>query len=78
MTNSNSIPFDTRKPFDPSGIRLGTPAVSSRGMGVDEMRQLAAWMATVIDAPEDEGRIKRVRAEVKELCERFPAPGIAI
>jgi glycine hydroxymethyltransferase len=73
--NYNSVPYDTRKPFDPSGIRLGSPAVTSRGMGVAEMRQIAGWMDRVISDPQDDTADK-VYAEVKELTSRFPAPGI--
>jgi glycine hydroxymethyltransferase len=54
VCNYNSVPFDKRKPFDPSGIRLGTPAVTSRGMGKPEMAKIAAWIADVVDAPADE------------------------
>lgn len=77
VCNYNSIPFDPRKPFDPSGVRLGTPAVSSRGMGGAEMKQLAAWMGDIADHVDDEGRIAKIREEVRQLCVRFPAPGIA-
>jgi glycine hydroxymethyltransferase len=73
--NYNAVPYDTRKPFDPSGIRLGTPAVTSRGMGVTDMSQVAAWMDRVIAQPTDE-TADLVMAEVRELTERFPAPGI--
>ncbi len=76
VTNYNSVPFDTRKPFDPSGLRLGTPAVTSRGMGADAMKRLAGWIADVVDAPEDEARIGRIRGEVQALCAQFPAPGL--
>jgi glycine hydroxymethyltransferase len=74
--NYNSVPYDTRKPFDPSGIRLGSPSVSSRGMGEPEMRQIAAWMDRVISNPSDENATK-VRGEVLELTRKFPAPGIS-
>jgi len=75
--NYNSVPYDTRKPFDPSGIRLGSPSVSSRGMGEAEMKQIAAWMDRVVADPTDETAAK-VLGEVHELTRRFPAPGISI
>jgi glycine hydroxymethyltransferase len=74
--NYNSVPYDTRKPFDPSGIRLGSPSVSSRGMGAPEMKQIAAWMDRVISNPTEETGA-RVLAEVRELTRKFPAPGIS-
>jgi glycine hydroxymethyltransferase len=76
VVNCNSIPFDPRKPFDPSGIRVGTPAVTSRGMGKAEMERIGTLIADVIEAPEDGGTIERVQGEVRELCSQFPAPGI--
>lgn len=78
VANYNSIPFDPRKPFDPSGIRLGTPAVTSRGFGTPEMERIAAWMDEIAQAPADEAKIARIAGEVKELCEGFPAPGILL
>jgi glycine hydroxymethyltransferase len=78
VCNYNSIPFDPRKPFNPSGVRLGTPAITSRGMGKDEMVRLADWMDEVVRAPEDEAVITRVAGEVKELCQSFPPPGIRV
>jgi glycine hydroxymethyltransferase len=78
VANYNSIPFDPRKPFDPSGLRIGTPAVTSRGMGVAEMERLAAWMDEVAQNVNDEARITRIAAEVAELCRGFPAPGIRL
>jgi glycine hydroxymethyltransferase len=74
--NYNTVPYDPRKPFDPSGIRLGSPSVSSRGMGEPEMKLIAAWMDKVISNPTDENADK-VRGEVKALCAKFPAPGIS-
>ena len=77
-TNYNTVPFDPRKPFDPSGIRMGTPSVTSRGMREPEMAQIAAWMDKVVSAPDDDGLSHSVAGEVRELCARFPAPGISV
>ncbi len=76
--NYNSVPFDARKPFDPSGIRLGTPSVTSRGMKEPEMRQIAAWMDQAVSAPADAGLHAQIAGQVRELCAKFPAPGILI
>ena len=76
--NYNSIPFDPRKPFDPSGLRIGTPAITSRGMGAPEMERIAAWMDEVAQHPTDEARITRIAGEVREVCKHFPAPGIRL
>ena len=76
ICNYNTVPFDPRKPFSPSGIRLGTPAVTSRGMREGEMRQIGKWMDEVISHVDDEAVIARVGAEVREFCHRFPVPGI--
>ena len=78
ICNYNTIPFDPRKPFSPSGIRIGTPAVTSRGMREEEMRQIAAWIDEVIAAPDDEALAERIRNEVRDLCRAFPAPGLPI
>jgi glycine hydroxymethyltransferase len=77
VANYNAIPFDPRKPFDPSGLRIGTPSLTSRGMGPNEMKLLAAWMDKVVAKPDDEALLIKTAAEVKELCQGFPAPGIA-
>ena len=78
VSNYNSIPFDPRKPFDPSGIRLGTAAVASRGMGPSEMKRIAAWMDEVAQHATDQALITRVAGEVAEMCKAFPAPGILL
>jgi glycine hydroxymethyltransferase len=76
--NYNTVPFDPRKPFDPSGVRLGTSSVTSRGMTESEMRQIAAWMDAVVAAPSDAALHARIAGEIRELCARFPAPGILV
>ena len=76
--NYNTVPFDPRKPFDPSGIRLGTSSVTSRGMAEPEMQLIAAWMDAVVTAPADAALHARIAGEVRELCARFPAPGILV
>ena len=77
VCNYNTVPYDPRKPFSPSGLRLGTPAVTSRGMGEDEMRQIARWIDQAIAHADDEAALARISGEVTEMCRRFPAPGIA-
>jgi glycine hydroxymethyltransferase len=76
--NFNAVPFDPHPPANPSGLRIGTPSVTSRGMGPDEMREIARWMDEAIEAAksEDEAAIERIFGEVKELTRNFPAPGI--
>jgi glycine hydroxymethyltransferase len=72
--NKNMIPFDARKPLDPSGIRIGTPALTTRRMKEAEMRQIARWITQVITRHGDESITERVRGSVRELCQQFPAP----
>jgi glycine hydroxymethyltransferase len=72
--NKNMVPFDQRKPVDPSGIRIGTPALTSRGMGVDEMRDIGRWMLTALRSPEDDGVQEKIRDQVRQLCTQFPTP----
>jgi glycine hydroxymethyltransferase len=77
--NYNTVPFDKRKPFDPSGIRLGTPAITTRGLDEKYMPQIAGWMDEAITAAakEDETTIERIAGEVRELLAGFPMPGWA-
>ncbi|HET8682527.1 MAG TPA: serine hydroxymethyltransferase, partial [Micromonosporaceae bacterium] len=77
--NYNTVPYDTRKPFDPSGIRLGTPAVTTRGLTEEQMPQVAAWIdeAVTAAAKEDEAALERVAGEVRELMSAYPMPGWA-
>ena len=72
--NKNMIPYDERKPMDPSGIRLGTPALTTRGMGADEMEQVATWILRDLKSPEDKQVLEATRGEVAELAEQYPAP----
>ena len=72
--NRNSIPFDEASKFNPSGIRLGSPSVTTRGMGQAEMRQIADMVATLLQSLDDEGVRGQVRARSRALCERFPLP----
>ena len=73
--NKNTVPNDPQKPFVTSGIRVGTPAVTTRGFGAAECRQLAGWMCDVIDALDDASVRERVRGQVAELCRRHPVYG---
>ena len=75
-TNKQVIPDDPNPPLRPSGIRLGTPAATTRGMGAEEMARLADWMLEALRHHGDEAVLARVRAEVEETCARFPVPGI--
>jgi glycine hydroxymethyltransferase len=76
--NYNTVPFDPRKPFDPSGLRIGTPSVTSRGMKASEMPRIAAWIDQVVSAADDAAVLASVRAEIAEFCQDYPAPGIRI
>ena len=70
--NKNSVPNDPQSPFVTSGLRLGTPAITTRGFGADETRQLTGWIADILDDLDNEETIERARKQVLELCARFP------
>jgi glycine hydroxymethyltransferase len=72
--NMNMIPFDTRKPMDPSGIRIGTPALTTRGMGSEEMRRIGAWIHEALTHADDHEAHASIRGQIRELCESFPVP----
>lgn len=76
VLNYNSVPFDKRKPFDPSGIRLGTPALTSRGFKEKEMALVSDYIDRVINDPENEPLLRKTAVEIEELCKNFPAPGL--
>jgi glycine hydroxymethyltransferase len=75
--NFNTVPFDPRRPFDPSGIRLGTPAITTRGLTEQHMPQVAAWIdeAIIAASKDDEAALDRIAAEVRDLLAAFPIPG---
>jgi len=73
--NKNMIPFDQRQPLDPSGIRIGTPALTTRGMRETEMRTIAGWIGQVLAHPDDRSLHERIRGQARELGRQFPAPG---
>jgi glycine hydroxymethyltransferase len=70
--NKNSVPNDPQSPFVTSGLRLGTPAITTRGFGTEETRQLSGWIADILDDIDNEATIERVKGQVLELCQRFP------
>ena len=71
------IPYDQRKPLDPSGIRLGTAALTTRGMKSDEMKKVGAWILEIFKSPENPTIIAKVKGEIAEFTKNFPVPGIA-
>ncbi len=77
VANYNTIPYDPRRPFSPSGVRIGTPSVTSRGMRESDMARVAAWIDEVVANVKDEEKLAGIAAEVAEYCRAFPAPGIA-
>ena len=76
--NMNLIPFDERKPMDPSGVRIGTPAITSRGMGTGEMQVIGQWILEAMRAHDDPARLATIRGAVSELCAQFPVPAAAL
>jgi glycine hydroxymethyltransferase len=76
--NKNMIPYDERKPVDPSGIRIGTPALTTRGMGPDEMHRIGFFVLAALRAPEDDALHKEIRTEICQLCAQFPVPSAEI
>jgi glycine hydroxymethyltransferase len=76
-TNKQVIPDDTRPPLRPSGLRLGTPACTTRGMCEDDMERIAHWIVKTLRHPEDTAAIEATREEVKAMCRRYPVPGIS-
>ena len=70
-TNKNSVPYDPAGPFKPSGIRIGTPAITTRGMKEKEMKQIASWINEVISQKKSP---KKIKEEIKKFCKKFPLP----
>lgn len=72
--NKNMIPYDERKPMDPSGVRIGTPAVTTRGMGTSEMKRLGDWILEALRSADDDRVHARIRGQVFDMCQQFPVP----
>ena len=76
--NKNMIPYDERKPVDPSGIRIGTPALTTRGMGTEQMTQIGNWILDALRSAEDEEKLAKLRSDVSQMCANFPVPAEAL
>lgn len=74
VCNYNTIPYDKRKPFDPSGVRIGTAAITTRGMVEDDARKIVAWIDEAIQRHDDDAHLAVMREQVREFCRQFPAP----
>ena len=72
--NKNMIPFDKRKPMDPSGVRIGTPALTTRGMDQQAMKTLGGWIVEALKSPDDVDLRQKIRGQVSELCRQYPVP----
>jgi glycine hydroxymethyltransferase len=73
--NKNAIPYDTNPPMKPSGIRIGTPALTTRGMKEPEMRVIAGWIAQALEHRADAAKLQQIRGQVLEMAEKFPLYG---
>ena len=76
--NKNMIPYDERQPMDPSGVRIGTPALTTRGMGADQMKEVGQWIVEALSNSDDEPLLSRIRGQVADLCEHFPVPAAGL
>ena len=75
--NKNMIPYDERQPMDPSGVRIGSPALTTRGMGVEQFEQIGKWIVQSLSSPDDASVQQNIRGQVHELCQHFPVPASA-